>query len=442
MELEIAAGIVILLVMLFLATIDLAFAHISDVGLRRLSAEAEAEGGDTNSAAHFLREIVENRPRFRFALSSAIQVLIVAFAVVVTQLTTRFTESRAALVLTALGLGIGFTVLLRQIVPRMFVVGDPEKRLMFLLPVVRPLYRIASTLSAPFTPPPKARGDLHRTEITASPDAGEEDDEDNDEDFQALMDVGEAEGIIEEEERELIESMVEFSDTRAGEIMTPRTEICGIPINATVREARDLMVEEKYSRLPAYRDTIDNVEGMLYVRDLLQAWAEGRENEPIRTLLRDPYFVPETKPANELLKSMQSEHVQIAIVIDEYGGVAGIVTVEDILEEIVGEIEDEDIEDEEIIEIIEGDDGYWDVLGSTEIGKIERLFNMEIEDDDFTTIAGLITTDAGYVPRAGETLHFRGLEVKILRADEKRVGLVRLRKQEPEPAPTSTEPQI
>ena len=437
MELEIAAGVAILLAMLFLATIDLAFAHISDVGLRRLS--AETEDGDNNSSSHFLREIVENRPRFRFALSSAIQVLIVAFVVVMTLLTTRFTETRAALVLTALGLGIAFTVLFRQIIPRLFVVKEPEKMLMFLLPVVRPLYRVAAVVSAPFLPNVKTRGDIHRTEVTNLPDGDDEDHEDNDEDFQALMDVGEAEGIIEEEERELIESMVEFSDTRVGEIMTPRTEICGIPIDSTVREARDLMVEEKYSRLPAYRDTIDNVEGMIYVRDLLQAWAEGRENEPISALLRDPYFVPETKPANELLKNMQSEHVQIAIVIDEYGGVAGIVTVEDILEEIVGEIEDEDIEDEEIIEIIEGEDGYWDVLGSTEIGKIERLFDMEIEDDDFTTIAGLITTDAGYVPHIGETLNFRGLEVKILRADEKKVGLVRLKKQEPDALRTSTE---
>jgi CBS domain containing-hemolysin-like protein len=224
------------------------------------------------------------------------------------------------------------------------------------------------------------------------------------------------------------------------DVMTPRTEICSIPIDATVREARDLMVEEKYSRLPVYRATIDNIEGLIYVRDLLQAWAEGRENESIQTLLRDPYFVPETKSASELLKGMQSAHVQIAIVIDEYGGVAGIVTVEDILEEIVGEIEDEDIEEEEIIEIIEGQDGYFDVLGSTEIGKIERLFDMEIEDDDFTTIAGLITTDAGYVPKIGETLTFRGLEVSILRADEKRISLVRLRKHEPESVHVSNEP--
>jgi CBS domain containing-hemolysin-like protein len=246
------------------------------------------------------------------------------------------------------------------------------------------------------------------------------------------MEVGEAEGIIEESERELIETMVEFSETRAGEIMTPRTEICAMPIDSTVVTARNLIIEEKYSRLPVYRDTIDNIEGVIYVRDLLHAWADGKENEPIQSILRDAFFVPETKTASELLKSMQSNHVQVAIVIDEYGGVAGLVTVEDILEEIVGEIEDEDIEDEEIIEIIEGADGYWDVLGSTEIDKIERLFAIEIDDEDFTTIAGLVTSEAGYVPKVGERLTIRGLEVEILKADDKKVSLLRLRKALPE----------
>jgi CBS domain containing-hemolysin-like protein len=124
--------------------------------------------------------------------------------------------------------------------------------------------------------------------------------------------------------------------------------------------------------------------------------------------------------------------MQIAIVIDEYGGVAGIVTVEDIIEEIVGEIEDEDIEAEEIIEIIEGEGGYFDVLGSTEIGKIERLFDLEIEDDDFTTIAGLVTSEVGYVPKEQEKLTVRGLDIEILRADEKRIHLLRLRRAEEE----------
>ena len=132
----------------------------------------------------------------------------------------------------------------------------------------------------------------------------------------------------------------------------------------------------------------------------------------------------------ELLKSMQTSHVQIAVVVDEYGGVAGVVTVEDILEEIVGEIEDEDIEEEEIIEIIEGENGYYDVLGSTDIDKIERLFDIDVEDDDeFTTIAGLVTTEAGYVPKVGEKLRVRGLEIEVVRGDEKKVSLLRLRRE-------------
>ena len=160
------------------------------------------------------------------------------------------------------------------------------------------------------------------------------------------MEVGEAEGIIEGKERELIETMIEFSETRAGEIMTPRTEICALPIEATVKQARDLIIVEKYSRLPVFRENVDNIEGILYVRDLLNAWAEGKEAETIENLLRPAFFIPETKSAAELLKNMQTNHVQVAIVIDEYGGVAGLVSIEDIVEEIVGEIEDEDIEEE------------------------------------------------------------------------------------------------
>ena len=265
-------------------------------------------------------------------------------------------------------------------------------------------------------------------ETTIVPVSSEESYEDDSDDIQALIDVGQAEGIIEEDERELIQRLFQFGDTQVDEIMTPRTEIVALPIDATIRTTRDLIIEEKYSRLPVYRDTTDNIEGVIYVRDLLLAWSEERENETIKNFLRPAYFVPETKSVAELLKNFQTTHFQIAIVIDEYGGVAGLVTVEDILEEIVGEIEDEDTEQEEVIEIIEGEGGsYFDVLGSTEIGKIERLFGMEIEDDDFTTIAGLVISEVGYVPKTDDKLNFRGLDVEILKADEKKIYLLRLR---------------
>jgi CBS domain containing-hemolysin-like protein len=134
---------------------------------------------------------------------------------------------------------------------------------------------------------------------------------------------------------------------------------------------------------------------------------------------------------DQLLEEMQKAHVQLAMVIDEYGGVSGLVTVEDILEEIVGEIEDEDIAGEELEEIVKMEDGSYEVLGSTEIGKVERIFDMEIEADDFTTIAGLVINESGKVPVAGEHVTFRGLEVEVLEADERRIGRVRVKKSEP-----------
>ena len=435
MELEIASLVVILLILVFLATIDTAFARLSDVSLRRLAGDAEDANNETT--AILLRNILENRPRFRFVLSSAIQILLIGFTVVLTLLLKLLAPSDTQLLVLALAVALLSTVLVRQILPRLLVNKNTDRKLLFLLPVIRPLYMAANAIGVPFVPSPSLK-ERHRLDTTVAPDAADDAEADAADDFQALMEVGEAEGIIEESEREMIETMVELSETRAGEIMTPRTEICALPITATIRDARDLIIDQKYSRIPVYRDSVDNIEGILYVRDLLAALPDGNESGQVAEIMRPPFFVPETKTASELLKSMQQNHLQIAIVIDEYGGVAGVVTVEDILEEIVGEIEDEDIEDEEIIEIIEGAEGYWDVLGSTEIEKIERLFDIQIEDVEFTTIAGMVVTEAGYVPKVGDKLTIRGLDIEVLKADEKKLTLLRLRSALPAPAADET----
>ncbi len=438
MEIEIAIAVLILFVLTFLATIDMAFSQLSDVGLRRISTEWEENSASRSSA--FLREILENRPRFRFALSAAIQILLISFSVLVTLIIFSFGMPQWEVLTIALTVGLIASITFRQIIPRFLTWKNPETKLLFLLPFVRPFYGLFSGFADPFHFFTKDNSPVETTII--SNQTTEEEREDYAEDVQALIEMGEAEGILEEKERILIETMVEFSDTRVGEIMTPRTEICGLPIGSTVKDVRDLIIEEKFSRLPVYRDTIDNIEGVIYVRDLLNAWSEGNENQTIETLLRPAYFVPETKFAAELLQNMQTSHIQIAIVVDEYGGVAGLLTVEDILEEIVGEIEDEDIE-EDIVEIIEGENkSYYDVIGSAEIGKIERLFDTEIEDDDFTTIAGLITSEAGYVPKIGERLNIRGLDVEILQADEKKITLLRLRKLMSETETESQEPVL
>lgn len=420
MELEIGLTLLLLILLSLLATVDMAFGQLSDVGLRRLI----GENGDKPEPRSrvFLRQVLENRPRFGFALSATIQILLVIVAVLITSISLNlFPDPRWVLV--GLPAGLILAGVFRQIIPLFIATRNPEATLLFLLPIIRPFFSIMAFIADPF----QRLFDRSRRKDYITETGEPEEEEDDSGDLQALIDVGEAEGILEEEEGELIHSIIEFGDTRVSEVMTPRPDIIAVPETATVKEARDIILESKYSRLPVYRDQIDNVEGIIYVRDLLSYWAEGRENENIKSLVRSVYMIPETKLVADLLQEMQKAHVQLAIVIDEYGGVCGLVTVEDILEEIVGEIEDEDIAGEELEEIVEEADGSYIVLGSTEIGKIERIFDMEIETDDFTTIAGLVINEQGKVPNVGETFTMRGLGVEVLDADERRINRLRVK---------------
>jgi len=427
MELQVGLTLVLLIWLSLLATVDMAFGQLSDVGLRRLI----GENGDKpeRRSRVFLKQILDNRPRFGFALSATIQILLVVVAVLITSIAlTLFPDPR--LVLVGLAAGLILTVIFRQLIPLFISTRNPEGTLLFLLPIVRPFFPVMVVISDPFQ---RLFDRSRKRELVSDENTTEEEDDDSD-DLQALIDVGEAEGILEEEEGELIHSIIEFGDKRVSEVMTPRPDMVAVPTTSTVREARDVMIESKYSRLPVYREHIDNVEGIIYVRDLLQLWAERREDENIRQLIRNVYFIPETKPVGELLEEMQKAHVQLTMVIDEYGGICGLVTVEDILEEIVGEIEDEDIAGEELVDIVDAGHGSYDVLASTEIGKIERLFDLEIEADDFTTIAGLVINESGKVPRVGERLTIRSLEVEILEADDRRINRLRVKKAQPENA--------
>src|SRR5437762_2451799 len=370
MEIQIGLTLLLLLVLMLLATIDLALGQLSDVGLRRLISEAE-ERPESRSKV-FLSKVLQNRARFSFALSATIQIMLVVVAVLITSISLSVLQERR-FVLAGLVGGLVLAGVFRQLIPLLISAGNPEKTLLFLLPLIRPFVPLMAFASDPF----HRLFDRPKRKEQVTEDKENEADEDNGSDIQALIDVGEAEGILEEEEGELIHSILEFGDTRVSEVMTPRPDIVAVPAEASVREARDVIIESKYSRLPVYRDQIDNVEGLIYVRDLLQRWAEGNEDGPISPLVRPVYFIPETKQVSDLLEEMQKAHVQLSMVIDEYGGVAGLVTVEDILEEIVGEIEDEDIGGEELNDIVQQEDGCYEVLGSTEIGKIERLFEME-----------------------------------------------------------------
>jgi CBS domain containing-hemolysin-like protein len=432
MEIAIAISALLLLALTFLATVDMAFGQLSDVGLRRLAAEAEEH--PNARYAPFLNEILDNRARFTMTLSAAIQILLVIFSILVSYISLRLFARGSLALIVALAVGLVLAGIFRQFLPRLFSLRNPEGKLLTLLPVLRPFYRMLMYVAEPWH---RSFDRMRRQDETE--DNKDEEDEDDADDIEALIDVGEAEGIIEEEERELIQSAIEFGDTTVGEIMTPRTEIAALPKSATVRDARTLIFESRHSRLPVYRDQIDNVEGIVYLRDLLPSLSLGKADSSIVEFMRPFYAVPETKQVDELLREMQKAHVYMAIVIDEYGGVAGLVTVEDILEEIVGEIEDEDINGEDAKEIVPVTDDEYEVLGSVEIGKIEKLFGMEIEADDFTTIAGLVIAQKGSLPVAGEHLSLRGLEVDVLEADKKRISRLRITKaKEPRAEDAST----
>ena len=325
-----------------------------------------------------------------------------------------------ALVLTLVAVFL-VIMLFRQFLPRLLAQNRPEEVFWRLLPLFKIFYRFFSIFIAPIN---ALLEKMKRPEAAA--EEAEEQEEETMYEVQAFIDVGEEEGIIEESEGEMIQNIIEFGDTLVGEVMRPRPQIVAIEAQATVADARLLMIESKYSRIPVYRDQIDNIEGTVYVRDLL-AFCEGDKYQmSVTECMRPAYFVPESKPIAELLEEMQKAQVQIAMVIDEYGGVAGLVTVEDIIEEILGEIEDED-EAALDQEIVLAEDGSYLVDGSTEIRKVELLYDKEVEADDFTTVAGLIISELGHVPTVGEKLEFKGLEFEVVDADNKRVNRVRLR---------------
>jgi len=250
---------------------------------------------------------------------------------------------------------------------------------------------------------------------------------------EALIEAGEEEGIIEEGDRELVRSAVEFGDKVVRELMTPRPEMIAIPGSATLEELLQLIENHPVSRVPVYEGTLDQITGIAFAHDLLRVSDEAARTRKVSSIQRPAAFVPETKKVNELLREMQREKQHMRLVIDEYGGVAGLVTIEDLLEEIVGSIADEHEEDE--LESPKRDaDGSWLVPGGMEIERLEGLFGEKWEmpeDYEATTVAGLVSEVAGRIPMTGEVVEEDGLRFEVLASTDRRVERLRVsRKQE------------
>jgi putative hemolysin len=244
------------------------------------------------------------------------------------------------------------------------------------------------------------------------------------EEIMTMVDAGQEVGVIEEDEKEMIYSVFALGDTLAREVMVPRIDIVALEADASLDDALDLVIRAGHSRIPTFEDTIDNIVGVLYAKDLLELWRDKRESVSLRELLRTPYFVPESKSVDELLEEMQQRKVHMVIVVDEYGGTAGVVTLEDIVEEIVGEIQDEYDAEEPIVE--ESGEGEFIFNARVDLDDVNRLMGTAFPTEMGDTLGGFIYSQLGKVPSPGEMVRFDGLIIEVLTVTGRRIRKVRV----------------
>lgn len=246
------------------------------------------------------------------------------------------------------------------------------------------------------------------------------------EDLRTYVDASEEGGLLEKDEKEMIYSIFDLGDTLAREIMVPRIDIVAVEAEATVSEALEVILEKGHSRVPVYDDEIDNIIGILYAKDLLAHWRNGGEPRQVRGLEREVYYVPETKPVSDLLRELQKKKVHIAIVVDEYGGTAGLVTIEDILEEIVGDIQDEyDIEEFYMDRVSEDE---YIFSARVDLDDINDIMSVELPTDESDTLGGLVYSMLGRVPAVGDWIDVAEVRLTVLSVEGRRIGTVKIQR--------------
>ena len=393
----------------FLATLLLVVtsALLERSGPIRLRHWAEHAGGRLN-------RLYSNPPRlgaFRFLLAFLAKLSPVVFSWSVWEILRAQTPAAPWLALAA----VVVLLALVEWVNRFLVERHAEASLARVNPLLHSIAFVLMPLIwilAPFTAP-----------FSEEQEEDEDEDAASDDEIDAFIDVGVKEGILEPEEQELVRSIVDFGDTQVRSVMTPRVEITSSPVESEPEELARRYFESKHSRLPLYRESIDHIVGILHIRDLFET-LHREESFDASKLSHTPLYVPETKLVRDLLEEMQTLHQQMAIVVDEYGGVAGLVTVEDLVEEIVGEISDEHELHESERERL--DDHRWRVAGRTYLEDLEEIFGVDADDMPYETVSGLICGQLGYVPKAGEVLETHGLVFEIEDADERRVTSVQV----------------
>jgi putative hemolysin len=409
----------------YVGTIETAFSALMKLSLRLM-----AERGRDDRLGFYLDDPVQLFVPARLLLGIIFSLATVLLAVLIGRLGITFTSVGILLACVTV-----YMLLCEHLLPTLIVRRNPEAVLAVLLPPFSIVTRMLSPIS----------GGLVRLLTSGRPERSNltqpQPEDEPGEVAHAYLEAGEEQGLIEGDERRLLQSIVDFGDTLAREVMTPRPDIVAISAVATLADLRALFREQEYSRFPVYHENLDNIVGMVFVKDLVKRLETASDGDPLATIVRPATFVPETKRVPELLKEFQRKQVQIAIVVDEYGGTAGLVTIEDLLEEIVGEIRDEyDVETEPIVD--EGN-GSFVFSGKVSFDELRERLGIDVEPEGFETVGGYILTRLGRVPAIGETFELDGLTVDVLEAERRRIHKVRFRRPVPAAAgrqPTSDNP--
>jgi len=408
-----ASGASILLAAFFAAA-ETALVFSNKSQLRELS-EAGNERAETALA------LVQERDRLHAALQVAENFLIVLAAVLGTVVALQaFVRTSLAATVATLVIGV-LVVFFAKLVPKGLACRYPDTFSLIVAPSIMVVVKILSPVSrllagtADLISGPGPQGMSCTVAVT-------------EEDIKAMINLGEERGSLKEEEKELLHKVFEFGDTLASEAMRPRTEIVSIPSNATLQEVFALVSEFGYSRYPVIEDTVDTVIGTLYIKDILVALAAGevKREESIQRFIRPAYFIPENKRVSELLSEMQLERFQLAIVIDEYGGTAGLVTLEDLIEEIVGSIHDELEAEEKDVQIV--DEKNFVVSGQSALDEVNELLGADLQSKDFNTLGGFVFGLFGRMPKVGEQLKYRNLKLEVLELEGRKINKVKITK--------------
>ena len=312
-----------------------------------------------------------------------------------------------------------FTLILGELVPKRIAMKYYEKIAFGTVGVIKTI----ATITAPFVKLLTLSTNLVSKLFGVSET---EEETVTEEEIRMMVDVGEEKGIIEKEEREMINNVFEFNDIVVSEIMVPRTEIYAVDMNLSISKVIEEITNDtdfRYSRIPVYDETIDEIKGVVYIKDILLS--TKNKNVKIKNLVKDAYYVPETKPVNELFEELRKNRLQIAIVVDEYGGTAGVVTMEDILEEIVGEIYDEYDEVKMVYEKI--DDNTYILNGSMSVYEVEKLLDIEIPEGDYDTISGYLVEELGRIPNEKEkpVIETKDVVYKVEKAKDMRITKIK-----------------